>query len=108
MSEFMDYLTREYAYVAIGEFKPGKFPEAKALYEKAIASYAEGFKGSYLLQLPGTDKGIAIVFWDSMEAMQASETEVHQAIIKQLSHLFATNPNTNVYEVVNSSFSAKY
>lgn len=102
MGEFMDYLTRGYAYVAIGEFKPGKFLEAKAIYEKAIACYSEGFKGSYLLQLPGTDKGIAIIFWNSVEAMQANQTDAHQAIVKQLSPLFATNPNTNVYEVVSS------
>ena len=49
MTEFMDFLRHEIAYVAIGEFKPGKFEEAKQLYEKAILSYKEGFKGAYLL-----------------------------------------------------------
>ena len=60
MSEFLDFLRHKFAYVAIAEFKPGKFEEAKHLYEKAVSTYAEGFKGAYLLQKPGTDEGIAV------------------------------------------------
>ena len=57
MSEFLDFLKHKYAYVAIGEFKPGRFAEAQQLYEKAVSTYTKGFKGAYLLQKPGTDQG---------------------------------------------------
>lgn len=99
MTEFRDFLKRKYAYVAIGEFKPGKFEEAKHLYEKAIATYGQGFGGSYLLQEPGTDKGIAIIFWSSVEEMEANKNEVHQAIVKEISHLLVEPATTSVYEV---------
>ena len=33
MSEFIDFLKHKYAYVAMGEFKPGKFSEAQKLYD---------------------------------------------------------------------------
>ncbi len=58
MSEFLDFLRHQFAYIAIGEFKPGKFKEAEQLFEKAVATYATGFKGAYLLQLPNKLFGI--------------------------------------------------
>ncbi|MFB2916894.1 antibiotic biosynthesis monooxygenase [Aerosakkonema funiforme] len=100
MSEFQDFLKYKCAYVAIGEFKPGKFSEAEQLYEKAVSTYAQGFKGSYLLQEPGTDKGIAIILWESQEDMQANENEVNQAILHEMNHLFAKPPVTGCYEIV--------
>lgn len=100
MSEFIDFLKHKYAYVAIGEFKPGKFEEAKRLYEKAVSTYLQGFKGAYLLQEPGTDKGIAVIFWGDVADMEANQTEAYQSLLKQMSPLFAKAPNTNFYEVV--------
>ena len=100
MSEFMDFLRHKFAYVAIGEFKPGKFEEAKHLYEKAVATYAEGFKGAYLLQIPGTDQGIAVIFWETVQDMGANQNEAYQEILKQMTPLFATTPTTEFYEVV--------
>lgn len=99
MTEFLDFLKHKYAYVAIGEFKPGKFEEAKQLYEKAISTYKQGFQGSYLLQEPGTDKGIAIIFWDSAEEMEANKNEVHQEVVKEISPLLVESPTTFFYEV---------
>lgn len=99
MTEFLDFLKHKYAYVAIGQFKPGKFEEAKQLYEKAVATYGKGFGGSYLLQEPGTDKGIAIILWSSLEEMEANKNEVHEAIVKEISHLLAEPATTSVYEV---------
>lgn len=100
MNDFQDFLTHDYAYVAIGEFKPGKFAEARDLYEKAIATYADGFKGAYLLQEPGTDRGISIIFWNSVEDMEANQTAAHEAIIQQMAPLFAGAPDNQLYEVV--------
>jgi heme-degrading monooxygenase HmoA len=100
MSEFLDFLRREYAYVAIGEFKPGKFEEAKQLYEKAVGTYTHGFKGAYLLQVPGTDKGIAVIFWETVEDMTSNHSEDYQKILKEMTPLFAQLPNTDIYEVV--------
>lgn len=100
MSEFLDFLRHQFAYVAIGEFKPGKFEEAKQLYEKAVSTYAHGFKGAYLLQLPETDKGLAIIFWESVEDMTASQTEAYQKILNQMTPLFAKLPDTGIYEIV--------
>ncbi len=100
MNDFQDFLTRDYADVAIGEFKPGKFAEARDLYEKAVATYAEGFKGAYLLQEPGTDRGISIIFWKSVEDMEANQSAAHEAIIKRMAPLFAGAPDTQFYEVV--------
>lgn len=100
MSEFLDFLRHKFAYVAIAEFKPGKFEEAKHLYEQAVATYAHGFKGAYLLQLPDTDKGLALVLWESVEDMAASQTAAYQEILKQMTPLFAKPPITDIYEIV--------
>jgi heme-degrading monooxygenase HmoA len=101
MSEFQDFLRRQYAHVAIGEFKPGKFAEAQALYEQAVSTYHHGFKGAYLLQEPGSDRGVSVIFWESMDEMDASQTEGHhQAILKKMAPLFVHAPTTAIYEVV--------
>lgn len=100
MSEFQDFLKRKYAYVAIGEFKPGKFLEAERLYEQAISTYAQGFKGSYLLQEPGTDRGIAVIFWEGVEDMEANKSEAYQQILTQMAPLFVKPPTTAFYELV--------
>jgi heme-degrading monooxygenase HmoA len=99
MSEFLDFLKHKFAYVAIGEFQPGKFEEAQQLYEKAVSTYTHGFKGAYLLQEPGTDRGIAIIFWESLEDMETNQSEAYQAILHQMSHLFTKTPTTCFYEV---------
>lgn len=100
MTEFQDFLKHQFAYVAIGEFKPGKFDEAEQLYEKAVSTYTQGFKGSYLLQEPGTDRGIAIILWESVEDMQANQNEAYQAILNQMNPLFEKPPTTAFYEIV--------
>lgn len=100
MSEFQDFLRHKFAYVAIGEFKPGKFDEAEQLFEKAVSTYNEGFEGAYLLQEPGTDKGIAIIFWDSVEDMEANKSEATQAILDKMTPLFLKPPTANFYELV--------
>jgi heme-degrading monooxygenase HmoA len=69
------------------------------LYEKAVSTYTHGFKGAYLLQEPGTDRGIAIILWESLEDMEANQNEAYKEILNQMSHLFATTPNTSFYEV---------
>ena len=99
MSEFLDFLKHKYAYVAIGEFKPGRFAEAQRLYEQAVSTYTTGFKGAYLLQKPGTDEGIAIIMWDKIDDMQDNQTEAYEAILREMSPLFTTMPNTSFYEV---------
>ncbi len=99
MTEFMDFLRHKYAYVAIGEFKPGKFEEAKQLYAKAVATYTQGFKGAYLLQQPNSDKGIAVIFWDDIDAMESNHSEAYAAILNDISHLFAKPPITGFYDV---------
>ena len=100
MSDFQDFLTRRYAYVAIGEFKPGKFGEVRHLYEQAVATYTQGFKGAYLFQEPGTDKGVSVIFWESVEDMEANQTEEYKAILKKMTPLFAKPPETKIYEQV--------
>lgn len=99
MSDFDDFLKHKYAYVAIGEFKPGCFSEARQLYEKAVSTYGKGFKGAYLLQEPGTDKGIAIILWDSIEDMDENHSEIYDQTLAKIAHLFAVPPSTNFYEV---------
>ncbi|HEY9692319.1 MAG TPA: antibiotic biosynthesis monooxygenase [Oculatellaceae cyanobacterium] len=100
MSEFLDFLKHKFAYVARAEFKPGKFDEAEQLFEKAVSTYKDGFQGAYLLQEPGTDKGIAVILWESAEQMEANQSEALQNIINQMTPLFAKGPATNFYEVV--------
>ena len=99
MSEFIDFLKHKYAYVAIGEFQPGKFSEAQKLYEQAVSTYTQGFKGAYLLQKPGTDEGIAIILWDEIDSMEDNASEAYDAIIGEMSHLFVKPPVTSFYEV---------
>ncbi|MEM8778202.1 MAG: antibiotic biosynthesis monooxygenase [Cyanobacteria bacterium P01_G01_bin.49] len=97
--EFLDFLKHKYAYVAIGEFKPGKFAEAQRLYEKAVSTYTQGFKGALLLQKPGTDEGIAIIMWEKIEDMEANQSEIYQQILEEMTPLFVKPPLTDFYEV---------
>jgi len=99
MSEFLDFLKHKYAYVAIGEFKPGTFEEAQRLYEEAVSTYTQGFQGAYMLREPGTDKGIAVIFWDHIDDMDANTNEAYQQILAKMSHLFIQSPTTTFYEV---------
>lgn len=99
MSEFFDFLKHKHAYIAIGEFKPGKFEEARELFEQAVSTYSTGFKGSYLLQEPGTDRGIAIIFWENIQDMDANQSEAYQALLDKMTPLFAKAPTTSFYEV---------
>ncbi|HEY9623123.1 MAG TPA: antibiotic biosynthesis monooxygenase [Crinalium sp.] len=100
-SDFHDHLKRQLVHVAIGEFKPGRFSEAQRLYEQAVATYHEGFKGAYLLQEPGTDRGISVIFWDSVDEMDANQAqEQHRAILRKMTPLFVHLPTTAIYEVV--------
>jgi heme-degrading monooxygenase HmoA len=100
MSDFQDFLTHKCAQVAIGEFKMGKFEEAQQLYQEAVSTYAEGFRGAYLLREKGTDRGISVIFWENEEMMQANNSEAHQAILKKMAPLFSTVPVVNSYEIV--------
>lgn len=98
--DFQDFLKRQSVHVVIGEFKLGKFEEAKRLYEEAVLTYKTGFKGAYLLQEPGTDKGISIIFWESVEDMESNQSDAYQTILKKMSPLFVKTPATSVYEVI--------
>ncbi|ELR99653.1 hypothetical protein [Gloeocapsa sp. PCC 73106] len=99
MNEFMDFLQHKYAYVAIGEFKPGKFAEAQQLYEQAVSTYTQGFQGAYLLQKPGTEEGIAVIMWERIEDMDQNQTQVYQKILEQIQDLFVRPPVISFYEV---------
>jgi hypothetical protein len=99
MTEFLDFLKHRFAFVAIGEFKSGKFEEAKQLYEKAVSTYFHGFKGAYLLQEPGTDRGIAVIFWESIGDMEDNYTETYKSILTKMLPLFVEVPKTSFYEV---------
>ena len=78
MREFLDFLKHKYAYVAVGEFKPGRFAEAQRLYEKAVSTYGKGFKGAFLLQKPGTDEGIAVIMWEKLEDTRSGTTRMRR------------------------------
>lgn len=99
MSEFFDHLRHKVAYVAIGEFKAGRFADAQRLYEKAVSTYVQGFQGAFLLQKPGTDEGIAVILWDQPGDMDANRSEGHEALMKEMNALFVKPPATDFYEV---------
>lgn len=99
MKGINDCLKHKIAYVAIGEFKPGRFAQAQSLYEKIISTYSEGFKGAFLLQKMGTDKGIAMILWENIEDMDQNQTEMGQKILAEMNPLFAEPPETDFYEV---------
>lgn len=99
MPEFHDFLRHKYAYIAIGEFKPGRFAEAQKLYEKAVSTYTTGFEGAYLFQKPGTDQGIAVIMWEKLEDMEANQNDAYQKIMKEMNSLFTIPPETNFYEM---------
>ncbi|MEB3292536.1 MAG: antibiotic biosynthesis monooxygenase [Synechococcales bacterium] len=100
MNDFQDCLMHRVAHVTIGEFKTGKFEEAQALYQEAIATYGEGFRGAYLLREPGSDRGMSVIFWDSADQMAASDSTQLQQILKHMAPLFASHPTSTDYEVV--------
>jgi heme-degrading monooxygenase HmoA len=101
MEDFQDFLTHKIAHVTIGEFQLGKFDEARQIYQEAVATYGKGFKGAYLLQETGTERGIAVILWDSEESMRANEgTEAHKQVLKKMMPLFESTPRTTYYEVV--------
>ena len=97
--EFLDFLKHKYAYVAVGEFQPGKFSDAQRLYEKAVSTYKDGFQGAFLLQKPGTDEGIAVIMWEKIEDMEANQNENYQEIMEKMTPLFVKPPKTDFYEV---------
>lgn len=101
VQEFNNCLKHKIAYVAIGEFKPGRFSQAQTLYEKAVSQYSEGFKGAFLLQKIGTesDKGIAMILWENIEDMENNQTETGKKIMTEMNQLFASPPETDFYEV---------
>lgn len=99
MSDFLDFLKQKYAYVAIGEFKPGRFAEAQRLYERAVSTYSHGFQGAYLLREPDSDRGIAVIFWNSREAMEAHQTQAHEEILQEMGHLFVAPPKLGLHYV---------
>ncbi len=101
MEDFQDFLTHKIAHVTIGEFQLGKFDEARQIYQEAVATYGQGFGGAYLLQEAGTERGIAIILWDSEDSMKANEgTEAHKLVLKKMMPLFASTPQTSYCEVV--------
>lgn len=101
MEDFQDFLTHKIAHVTIGEFQLGKFDTARQIYQEAVSTYGKGFEGAYLLQEAGTERGIAVILWDSEESMRANEgTETHKAVLKKMMPLFADTPRTSYYEVV--------
>jgi len=101
MEDFQDFLTHKIAHVTVGEFQLGKFDEARQIYQEAVGTYGQGFKGAYLLQETGTERGIAVILWDSEESMKANEgTDAHKAVLKKMMPLFADTPRTTYYEVV--------
>lgn len=93
MSDFDDFLKHKYAYVAIGEFKPGCFPEARQLYEKAVSTFSKGFQGAYLLQEPDSDRGIAIILWENIEDMDAHHDAIYEQTLAKIAHLFVAPPS---------------
>lgn len=103
MSDFQDFLTHAIAAVTIGEFQLGKFEEAQQLYQDAVSTYSDGFRGAYLLRERGSDRGISIIFWDSEEMMQANDSAVQQAILKKMAPLFVGKPMMETYEVVSET-----
>ncbi|MDX2228942.1 MAG: antibiotic biosynthesis monooxygenase [Leptolyngbyaceae cyanobacterium bins.349] len=101
MEDFQDFLTHKIAHVTVGEFQLGKFDEARQIYQEAVSTYGKGFKGAYLLQESGTERGIAVILWDSEDSMKANEgTDIHKAVLKKMMPLFADTPTTSYYEVV--------
>ena len=100
MSDFHDFLKRQFASVAIGSFQPGKFDEVRRLYEKAIATYQGGFKRAYLLREPGTDNGISVVLWESEEEMEASQNREYKVILEEMAPLFSAPPTITTYELI--------
>ncbi len=101
MEDFQDFLTYKIAHVTVGEFQVGKFDEARKLYQDAVSTYGKGFKGAYLLQEKGTERGIAVSLWDSEESMKANEgSDVHKSVLRKMMPLFADVPRTTYYEVV--------
>ncbi|MEO0350030.1 MAG: antibiotic biosynthesis monooxygenase [Cyanobacteria bacterium P01_A01_bin.15] len=99
MTDFTDFLKHKQAYIAIGEFMPGRFSEARQLYEQAVATYGDGFQGAYLFQEPGTDRGIAVILWDNVDTMEAHHPPTYEAIVRELSGLFVSPPDVKFYEV---------
>lgn len=101
IQEFNNCLKHKIAYVAIGEFKPGRFSQAQDLYEKSVSTYDEGFQGAFLLRKlgPDSDKGMAMILWDNIEDMEKNQTEAGKKILAEMNQLFATPPETDFYEV---------
>ncbi|NJP11216.1 MAG: antibiotic biosynthesis monooxygenase [Leptolyngbyaceae cyanobacterium RU_5_1] len=101
MEDFQDFLTYKVAHVTIGEFQLGKFDQARKLYQEAVSTYGQGFRGAYLLQEKGTERGIAVTLWDSEESMNTNESrDAHRAVLRKMMPLFADTPKTTYYEVV--------
>ena len=91
-----------YARFVVVRFHPDKIAEAGRIMENVAATlrgYA-GFHEATLLADESTGHGHIMTFWQTREALQASETSVYQEAMQRLAATFATPPRREQLSVI--------
>lgn len=85
------------------QMDPGKIDDAVAALEGGGLDQIkqnEGFKGMSILADRGSGKSLAISFWESQEALEASEAGVQEARREAAEAGGAAEPEIEIFEVV--------
>jgi heme-degrading monooxygenase HmoA len=92
-----------YARVTIMAFKKGATDEAVRIFERSVLPAArdqKGYGGSYFLADRGTDKCIAVTFWQSeADAAANEENRYYQEQLVKFMALYTVPPIREGYEV---------
>ena len=91
-----------YARFVTVQFQPDKVAEAGRIMENVAATlrgYTD-FQEATLLADETTGHGHIMTFWQTQEAMQASETSVYQEAMQRLAATFAAPPQREHLTVV--------
>ena len=93
-----------FARVLRSRFRAGKVDQAVELFEKNVLPQCRkqpGFKGAYFLDDRGTGESVAITFWESEEAMLASErNQFFQQQVAKFIPYYEGSPVREAYEVI--------
>jgi len=85
------------------QVQPDKIDEATSIYRDSVVPVLKaqnGYPATYMLVDRATGKGMSVTIWESLEALQASESSgFYQEQVAKFAPVFAAPPTREVYEV---------
>ena len=85
------------------QVQPDKIDEATSIYRDSVVPVLKaqnGYRATYMLVDRATGKGMSVTIWESLEALQASESSgFYQEQVAKFAPVFAAAPTREIYEV---------